>query len=79
MSTVCLITTVCKAYNLPHFASTQWEDEMGTWPVSEYAKCYLLYSLFNDAFLVSQTIQRQMKRWQMNNELEMMWKKAVVA
>jgi hypothetical protein len=38
-----------------------------------------IYSLFNDTFSVTQTIQRRMKGWQVNDELERMCKEAFVA
>jgi hypothetical protein len=37
-----------------------------------------IYSLFHDAFSVAQTLQRRMKGWEVNDELERMWKEAVV-
>jgi hypothetical protein len=36
-------------------------------------------SLFNDTFLVTRIIYRRMKGWQVNGELERMWKEAVAA
>jgi hypothetical protein len=39
-----------------------------------------IYSLFNDAFSVTQTIQRWMKGWYVNDDqLNKMWKQAVIA
>jgi hypothetical protein len=34
-----------------------------------------IYSLLNDAFSVTQTVKRQMKGWQANDEFERTWKK----
>jgi hypothetical protein len=43
--------------------------------------CYhlFLYTLFNDAFSVTQTIQHQMKELYVNDELERMWKEVAMA
>jgi hypothetical protein len=38
-----------------------------------------IYSLFNIAFSVSKIIQRRMKGWNVSDELESIWKEAVVA
>jgi hypothetical protein len=35
--------------------------------------------VFNDIFPETLTIQRRMRGWQVNDEMEMMWKEAVVA
>jgi hypothetical protein len=40
---------------------------------------FFIYSLFNDAFSVSHTLQLLMKGLQINDELERMWKEAAVA
>jgi hypothetical protein len=47
--------------------------------VSYFIYLYLFIVLYNDAFSVTKTTERRMKKWYVNDELERIWKEAVVA
>jgi hypothetical protein len=76
-------------YCLPDSAYIHWYHDIRIYYVMDMIYNYILqyvvwvtehvFSLFNDAFSETQTIQHRMKGWQMNDDLEWMWKEAVVA
>jgi hypothetical protein len=53
---------------------------VGTFRLQNIRRIYMIFSiLFNDALAVIHIIKRRMKAWWVIDELERMWKEAVVA